>query len=204
MAGFREFVTGEVLTAANVDDFLAKQAVMKFADAGARDTALGTAVASGNALREGMIAYLDDTDDVLKYDGSAWTTVGAVSYTLNVENANVETDQTFTQASYADLTSATLTVTPTSTSSRFLVLFTAHCNPTGSAQFQIKLQANGANVGEQGEIVPDASRDQMPALMRLHSPASTAAQTYKIQVRVANPATVIVKNSSLTVMEFRV
>jgi hypothetical protein len=63
MAGFREFVTGEVLTAANVDDFLAKQAVMKFADAAARDAALGTAVAGGNALREGMVAYLDSTDE---------------------------------------------------------------------------------------------------------------------------------------------
>jgi len=76
MAGFREFVTGEVLTAANVDDFLAKQAVMKFADAAARDTALGTAVASGNALREGMVAWLDDDDSVIAYDGSAWNAVG--------------------------------------------------------------------------------------------------------------------------------
>jgi hypothetical protein len=78
MAGFREFVTGEVLTAANVDDFLAKQAVMKFADAAARDSALGTAVAGGNALREGMVAYLDDSNDLLKYDGSAWMKVGGL------------------------------------------------------------------------------------------------------------------------------
>lgn len=77
MAGFREFVTGEVLTAANVDDFLMKQSVMKFADAAARDSALGTAVGGGNALREGMVAYLDDTNDVLKYDGSAWIGLGA-------------------------------------------------------------------------------------------------------------------------------
>jgi hypothetical protein len=76
MAGFREFVTGEVLTAANVDDFLAKQAVMKFADAAARDAALGTAVASGNALREGMVAWLDDDDSVIAYDGTAWNPIG--------------------------------------------------------------------------------------------------------------------------------
>ncbi|HEY7823190.1 MAG TPA: hypothetical protein VIG24_10165 [Acidimicrobiia bacterium] len=76
MAGYREFQTGEVLTAANVDDFLAKQAVMKFADSAARDTALGTAVGGGNALREGMVAYLDSTDELLKYDGTAWATVG--------------------------------------------------------------------------------------------------------------------------------
>ena len=58
MAGFREFVTGEVLTAANVDDFLAKQAVMKFADAAARDAALGTAVVSPERAprRDGRVA----------------------------------------------------------------------------------------------------------------------------------------------------
>ena len=75
MAGFREFITGEVLTAANVNDFLAKQAVMKFADAPARDSALGTAIADGNALRQGMVAYIDDVDELQKYDGSAWTNV---------------------------------------------------------------------------------------------------------------------------------
>jgi hypothetical protein len=76
VAGFREFVTGEVLTAENTNDFLMKQAVLKFADAAARDTALGTAVGGGNALREGMVAYLDDTNEVLAYDGTAWGSLG--------------------------------------------------------------------------------------------------------------------------------
>jgi hypothetical protein len=76
MPGYREFDIGEVLTASNVNDFLMDQSVMKFADAAARDTALGTAVVSPNALREGMVAYLDDTDTVIAYDGSAWNLVG--------------------------------------------------------------------------------------------------------------------------------
>ncbi|HEY7822089.1 MAG TPA: hypothetical protein VIG24_04620, partial [Acidimicrobiia bacterium] len=74
MAGYREFQTGEVLTAANVNDFLMEQSVMKFADAAARDTALGTAVGGANALREGMVAYLDDEDLPSFYNGTAWTT----------------------------------------------------------------------------------------------------------------------------------
>ena len=76
MAGFREFVTGEVLTAANVDDFLMKQSVMKFADAAARDAALGATVGGGNALRQGMVAYRDDDDVLEKYDGTDWGEVG--------------------------------------------------------------------------------------------------------------------------------
>ena len=78
MAGFREFQTGEVLTAANVDDYLAKQAVMKFADSAARDTALGTAVGGGNALREGMVAWLDSSDELQAYDGTSWSSVGGL------------------------------------------------------------------------------------------------------------------------------
>ena len=76
MAGYREFQTGEVLTAANVDDFLAKQAVQKYADAAARDAALGATVGGGNALRQGMVAYLDDVDELQKYDGTDWGEVG--------------------------------------------------------------------------------------------------------------------------------
>jgi hypothetical protein len=70
-----------VLTAANVNDFLMEQAVMTFADATARDTALTS------VLREGMVAYLQDTDEVVKYDGSAWTSVGEPAGLVAVKHA---------------------------------------------------------------------------------------------------------------------
>jgi hypothetical protein len=108
VAGFREFVTGEVLTAANVDDFLAKQAVMKFADAAARDAALGATVGGGNALREGMVAYLDDTDDLLKYDGSSWSSVGGL---VAVKSAIFQGVQSASVASGGNLTVTDLTIT---------------------------------------------------------------------------------------------
>jgi hypothetical protein len=85
MAGFREFVTGEVLTAANVNDFLMKQSVMVFADGAARDSALGTAIAGGNALVEGMLTYNKDTEAVEVYDGTSWTGVGGVSKEKRIE-----------------------------------------------------------------------------------------------------------------------
>jgi hypothetical protein len=68
MAGYREFQTGEVLTAANVNDFLMNQSVMVFADASARTTALSSPI-------EGMVSYLQDTNAVEVYDGSGWTAV---------------------------------------------------------------------------------------------------------------------------------
>ena len=85
MAGYREFVTGEVLTAANVNDFLMNQSVMVFADAAARDSALGTAIAGGNALVEGMLTYNKDTEAVEVYDGTSWTGVGGVSKEKRIE-----------------------------------------------------------------------------------------------------------------------
>jgi hypothetical protein len=113
MAGFREFQTGEVLTAANVDDFLMKQSVQKYADAAARDAALGTAVASGNALREGMVAYLDDTDEVIKYDGTDWSSVGEASGLVAVKHALFTGTQSASVTTGASLAITDLSITHT-------------------------------------------------------------------------------------------
>ena len=65
---FIDFTAGEVLTAAQMDTTF-RQTVMRFADATTRDTALTT------VLAEGMICYLDDTDEILKYNGVAWESI---------------------------------------------------------------------------------------------------------------------------------
>ena len=70
-AGFKDFVDGDILTAAQVDTYLMQQAVMVFDDSAARTTALSGVIA------EGMITYLKDTDAVEKYDGSSWSAIVA-------------------------------------------------------------------------------------------------------------------------------
>lgn len=65
---FIDFTTGQVLTADQMD-LVMRQTVMRFADASTRDTALT------GVLAEGMIAYLDDTNEVIKYNGTAWVNV---------------------------------------------------------------------------------------------------------------------------------
>lgn len=67
--GRRTFVAGEVLTAANVMDYLMDQTVMVFDSSAARGSAIGTAIA------EGMMSYLKDLDQVQVYDGVAWTAI---------------------------------------------------------------------------------------------------------------------------------
>ena len=69
-AGFHSYTTGDVLTAAQVQNNLQDQTIMVFADSAARDTALTSAKA------EGMFAFLLDPGDRLTYyDGSSWVVV---------------------------------------------------------------------------------------------------------------------------------
>jgi hypothetical protein len=69
-AGYKLFNTGDVLTAAQVNTYLNEQTVMVFASSTARTTALS------GVLAEGMMSYLQDTNAVEVYNGSAWTAVG--------------------------------------------------------------------------------------------------------------------------------
>lgn len=70
-AGYKLFNTGDVLTAAQVNTYLQEQAVMRFANSTARTTALS------GVLAEGMVSYLDDTNAVEVYNGSAWVGVSS-------------------------------------------------------------------------------------------------------------------------------
>lgn len=72
-AGYKLFNTGDVLTAAQVNTYLQEQAVMRFASAAARTTALS------GVLAEGMVSYLDDVNQVQVYNGSSWVAVGGSS-----------------------------------------------------------------------------------------------------------------------------
>ena len=66
--GYKLFTTGAVLTASQVQQNLANQSVLFYADAAARDA--DTALTA--ALTEGMFCYLADTNTTAYYSGSAW------------------------------------------------------------------------------------------------------------------------------------
>jgi len=73
-SGFRTFTSGEVLTASNVQNFLQNQSVMVFADSTARETAIGTA-----NFEEGMLSYLENSDLLEVYNGTAWANIAPAS-----------------------------------------------------------------------------------------------------------------------------
>lgn len=78
-AGYKLFNTGDVLTAAQVNTYLQEQAVMRFATTSARTTALA------GVLAEGMVSYIDATDTVEVYNGSAWVSVGGTASPLTTK-----------------------------------------------------------------------------------------------------------------------
>jgi hypothetical protein len=84
------FTAGEVLAAADVNEFLQDQAVMSFAGTAARGSAIPSPV-------EGMYTHLEDTDRLQFWNGSAWKsplgltlvteeTIGSSVVTLSLAN----------------------------------------------------------------------------------------------------------------------
>jgi hypothetical protein len=71
-AGYKNWAAGNVLTAADLEDYTVLQSAMRFASAAARDSALAS------VLTEGLIAYLIATNTYTIYTGSAWSTIGPV------------------------------------------------------------------------------------------------------------------------------
>jgi hypothetical protein len=66
--GFKEFTTGDVLTAADANGYLASQVVMVFASDAARTSAI-------TSPQEGMISFRKDADALEYYSGAAWVAV---------------------------------------------------------------------------------------------------------------------------------
>lgn len=78
-AGYKLFNTGDVLTAAQVNTYLQEQVVMVFANSTSRTTALS------GVLAEGMVSYLQDTNAVEVYNGSAWVGISGAGDITEVQ-----------------------------------------------------------------------------------------------------------------------
>lgn len=65
MAGFKNFVAGEILTASDVNTFIGNQQIAVFVDGTARDAAIASPV-------HGQHAYLTGDNLLTFFDGSDW------------------------------------------------------------------------------------------------------------------------------------
>jgi hypothetical protein len=89
---YKVFANGFTLNASELNTYLMNQSVIVFADSAARASALTPS--------EGMVTYLQDTNALEFYNGTAWATVGQDTTLTNVlitaprETTNIQADAT--------------------------------------------------------------------------------------------------------------
>jgi hypothetical protein len=215
-AGYKLYATGDILTAAQVNNYLQEQTVMVFADASARTTALS------GVLAEGMISYLKDTNSTEYYSGSAWVAIGgggsSAGKVLQVVQGTTTTSTTISSTSLTD-TTITASITPTLNTSKILVMVDAQAYITraSTSTFTGWALLRGAsniydrsNEGFMAITASTATAVELVAnsqMIYLDSPATTSATTYKAQAKIATGSITFQRNSvpsSITLMEIGV
>jgi hypothetical protein len=241
--GFKDFVTGEVLTAADVDGYL-MQGVWVFASAAARDSAV-------TSPQEGNFAYLKDTNVTTYYTGSAWanldttgmtnpmTTTGDTIYSssgstparlgigttgqvltvaggvpswatpagggggkvLQVVQGTTTTQASTSGTSYID-TNLTASITPSSATSKVLVLIAQNGLYKGAADTYINMQVLRGATQIAETLYQNNSGSSSPlqanswSALVLDSPATTSSTTYKTQFTGGGGSSVRVQSDS--------
>jgi hypothetical protein len=199
------FTPGEVLAAADVNSFLMDQTIMTFAGTAARGSAIGTAT-------EGMYAHLNDTDTLTYYNGSAWVNrIGASAGILQVvSTAKTDTFST-NSATFTTVTGLTATITPSSTSSKILVMAQVSIGmaPANKSYGHYKVTRGGTDI-----YIGDAAGSRIQtvfggyiqsnlndvllsnSIIKLDSPSSTSALTYQVEARRGGSADLVYVNRS--------
>lgn len=133
--GYKEFATGDVLTAADANGYLASQVVMVFASAAARTSAIASP-------QEGMISYLKDTDVTQYYSGSAWAAIDAASGGM-------------TLLSTTSLSGSSVTIS--SINQTYTDLMIVITGMSSSSNYAPHFQYNGVTSGYMGATAANAS-----------------------------------------------
>jgi len=186
LAGRKTFTAGEVLQAADVNDFLMDQSVMVFAGTAAR----GSAIPSPT---EGMVTYLQDSDAVQVYK-TDWEDVGVQPSILQVVSTTKTDTFTTTSTSFTDVTDFTVSITPSSASSKVFLTVTIGALDASADRIligQVLRDSTAIGIGDTagsrpraGFIVipPGSTRAHNAVWSFVDSPSTTSAITYKLQV----------------------
>jgi hypothetical protein len=208
--GGKNWTFQEEVSSSDVNGYLADQVVMRFGGTAARDAGFG---GSGEpTLAEGMVSYLDDANRVDFYDGSAWTPVSKVLQV--VSTAKTDTFST-TSTSFVDVTGLSVAITPSSTSSKILIMAHVGLGISATTTTAVYLQLAGGN---SGTYIGNAASNRIRAaatvrnefgiyesqqaiipqtIVYLDSPATTSATTYKIQARISSGNTCFINQSGV-------
>ena len=209
ITGTKAFTSGEVLTANDVNQYLMR-GVKVFSSTAVRDAAYGGA--GEPVLEEGETAFITGTDTLQVYGGTA---VGWLNYPTTTQSGKVlqvvsttKTDAfTSSSTTFVDLTGLTVTITPSSATSKILVTLIGQGQGTaGAANMQYRLMRDSTAI-----CVGDAAGNRQPTsgmsfngdnnsintfgAIFLDSPNTTSATVYKTQVRLNTASTMYVNRS---------
>jgi hypothetical protein len=188
LSGRKVFVAGEVLQAADVNDYLMDQSVMVFAGTAAR----GSAIPSPS---EGMVTYRSDDDVVEVFDGSVFAPVGvepAILQVVSTIKTNTFSTSSFT---FTDVTGLTASITPKSTSSKIYLAVTVGALDASTATElvgRVLRDSTPIGVGDAADTRSPAAffrinnannRPESMAWSFLDSPGTTSSTAYQVQVR---------------------
>jgi hypothetical protein len=189
------FTAGEILTAANMND-LSDATVMVFDDSAARGSAIPTP-------SEGMVTYLKDTNQVQAFNGSAFASLGTI---LQVVSTTKTDTFTTTSTSFVDVTGLSVSITPSSATSKVFVLVSVpYGNSTIASEISVLTLSDGSDnnlivptspgsrsAGFVGDFPATTAAMVSANFSLLHSPATTSAFTYKVRALSGGGATVTI------------
>lgn len=203
MSGRKVFTAGEVLQAADVNDYLMDQSVMVFAGTAAR----GSAIPSPT---EGMVTYRSDDDVVEVYDGSVFKAVGPDKILQVVSTSKTDTF-TSTSTSFVTVTGLSASITPSTATSKVLVIAQIAWGLSSAnasvGQFKVTRGGTDIYVGDSasnrtqavfGGFNGSALRELLlsGSIVHLDSPATTSATTYQVEAKLGAAGTLYVNRSS--------
>jgi hypothetical protein len=178
--GYKEFTTGDVLTAADANGYLASQVVMVFASAAARTSAIASP-------QEGMISYLKDTNSTEYYSGSAWVAIGGAGGGMTLISTTALTGTTVSLSSFSGYTDLQLLIIGAYGSNQNTVH--ARFNADSGNNYYAGRQAYGLGENVQnkallGDGLSNSSTNvtlRNYTLLKLQKYASSEGKTYQVQ-----------------------
>jgi hypothetical protein len=173
--------------------------VKVFSSAAVRDAAYGGA--GEPTLEEGETCYVTAVDELQVYDGAAWVAyrkagAGQVLQVVSTTKTDTFTSSNIAVGATSDITGLTATITPSSTSSKILVMANVNGQMLSATVARAILQINvyrdstliGAGATAGSRTLISSSQGALNAVegvlavpfVHLDSPNTTSAITYKV------------------------
>lgn len=172
ITGTKSFTAGEILTAANTNQYLMR-GVKVFADAATRTAAYGGV--GEPTLEEGETSYLLDTNVIYVYDGSSWVPVGpetALAY------AEITSNVTITSTSEGSPTNVIIapSVTTIAGQAVYIEFSSPRIEPNASETVYLNVWRDSTNLGR----VYVAGGLQNGQVVKLRDVPGTGTFVYKV------------------------